>query len=126
MKQAINSPGAPTPIGPYSQAVEESGTVFCSGQVGLNRSSGLLEEGIVAQTKRALENLSEVLKTAGLGMEEVVKTTVFISDIGLFGQMNAEYAWYFKAPFPARSTVQAALPKGALVEIEAIARKKSA
>lgn len=126
MKREIRSAGAPTPIGPYSQAVEESGTVFCSGQLGLNKETGALEDGIAGQTKRALDNLTEVLKAAGLGMDDVVKTTVFLSDIGNFAGMNEEYSRHFKAPFPARSTAEASLPKGALVEIEAIARRKSA
>jgi len=125
MKHEVSSKGAPVPVGPYSQAVEESGTVFCSGQIGLNQSTGMLEDSIVGQTKRALDNLSEVLKAAGLGMEDVVKTTVFLADMKLYAQMNEEYSRYFKPPFPARTTVQASPPRGALVEIDAIARKKS-
>ena len=125
MKREILSAGAPRPVGPYSQAVEESGTVFCSGQIGTDKATGLLEEGVVRQTSRALDNLSEVLKAAGLGMEDVVKTTVFLADMGTFAQMNEEYSKHFRQPFPARTTVQAALPRGAQVEIDAIARKKS-
>lgn len=125
MKKEIVSTGAPTPVGPYSQAVEESGTVFCSGQIGLNQSTGMLEDGITGQTRRALENISGVLKAAGLGMEDVVKTTVFLADMANYTQMNEEYSKHFKAPFPARTTIQAAPPRGAQVEIEAIARRKS-
>jgi len=125
VKREILSPAAPTPAGPYSQAVEESGTVYSSGQIGVNRATGQLEGGVAAQTKRALENISEVLKTSGLGLDDVVKTTVFLADMALFTQMNEEYAKHFKAPYPARTTVQAAPPKGALVEIDAVARKKS-
>ena len=121
MKSALNSKSAPSPIGPYSQGIE-AGAVYCSGQVGLDPSTGTLVEGIVAQTSRALSNLDAVLKAAGMGLSNVVKTTVFMVDLGEFAQMNEEYAKHFAAPFPARSTVQvAALPKGAKVEIEAIA-----
>jgi 2-iminobutanoate/2-iminopropanoate deaminase len=125
VKREISSIGAPSPVGPYSQAVEESGTLFCSGQIGLNRTTGMLEDSIVGQTRRALENLSEVLKSAGLTMDEVVKTTVFLADMELYAKMNEEYSRHFRAPFPARTTVQASPPRGALVEIEAIARRKS-
>lgn len=124
MKREIRSPLAPAPIGPYSQAVEESGVVYCSGQIGMDPATGKLEEGVVNQTRRALSNLSEVLKSAGLSLDDVVKTTIFLVDLGLFNQMNEEYSEHFKPPFPARATVQAAaLPRGALVEIDAIARR---
>jgi len=121
MKSEIRSKSAPSPIGPYSQGVD-AGTVFCSGQIGLDPATGNLVEGIVAQTSRALANLDGVLSAAGLSLKNVVKTTVFLTDMGEFAQMNEEYAKHFSAPFPARTTVQAAaLPKGAKVEIEAIA-----
>ncbi|HME18652.1 MAG TPA: Rid family detoxifying hydrolase [Nitrososphaerales archaeon] len=124
MKREVRSSNAPAPIGPYSQAVE-SGAVYCSGQVGINQATGSLEEGIVAQTRRALSNLEEVLKAAGVGMEDVAKTTVFMADLSEFSLMNDEYARHFSAPFPARSAVQvAALPKGARVEIDATALRK--
>ncbi len=117
----VRSAKAPSPIGPYSQAIDAGG-VYCSGQVGLNPSTGNLEAGIVQQTARALSNLEAVLAAAGLGLKNVVKTTVFMVDIAEFAQMNEEYAKHFQAPYPARSTVQvAALPKGARVEIEAVA-----
>ncbi len=123
MKREVRSQGAPTPIGPYSQAIEESGNVFCSGQLGVDPGTGMLEEGIVAQTRRAMTNLGEVLKAAGLALDDVVRTTVFMLDLAQFSQMNEEYSKHFRPPYPARTTVQvAALPKGALVEIEAIAR----
>jgi 2-iminobutanoate/2-iminopropanoate deaminase len=125
VKREIVSKGAPTPAGPYSQAVEDSGTVFCSGQIGSNKTTGMLEEGISGQTRRAIENIAEVLKAAGLGLDDVVKTTVFLADMTLYPQMNEEYSKHFRAPFPARTTVQAAPPRGALVEVDAIARKKS-
>jgi len=121
MKSEIRSKSAPAPIGPYSQGVD-AGTVFCSGQIGLDPATGNLMEGIVAQTSRTLANLEGVLSAAGLGLKNVVKTTVFLADMGEFAQMNEEYAKHFAAPYPARTTVQAAaLPRGARVEIDAIA-----
>jgi 2-iminobutanoate/2-iminopropanoate deaminase len=121
MKSQVFSPGAPKPIGPYSQGVI-AGAVYCSGQIGLDPATGNLVEGVVAQTARVLANLEAVLRSAGLDLSKVVKTTVFLADMAEFNQMNEEYAKHFTAPFPARSTVQAAgLPRGALVEIDAIA-----
>jgi 2-iminobutanoate/2-iminopropanoate deaminase len=121
MKSQVFSPGAPKPIGPYSQGVV-AGAVYCSGQIGLDPSTGNLVEGIVAQTARVLENLDAVLRSAGLDLSKVVKTTVFLADMSEFTQMNDEYAKHFTAPYPARSTVQAAaLPRGARVEIDAVA-----
>jgi|GEM_PF-222246 2-iminobutanoate/2-iminopropanoate deaminase len=118
----LRSGSAPEPIGPYSQGVSSSGLVFCSGQIGIDPATGRLEDGIVAQTRRALQNLREILLSAGLDMQNVVKTTVFMSDMAEFPQMNEEYTKHFSRPFPARSTVQAAaLPRGARVEIDAIA-----
>lgn len=118
----LRSGSAPEPVGPYSQGVSGGGLVFCSGQIGVDPATGRLEDGVVAQTRRALENLRAVLSSAGLGMQNVLKTTVFMADMEEFKQMNEEYARYFSKPFPARSTVQAAaLPRGARVEIEAIA-----
>ena len=121
MKQALNSKSAPAPIGPYSQGID-AGAVYCSGQIGLDPSNGNLVEGVVAQTSRTLYNLEAVLRVGGLGMSNVVKTTVFMVDLAEFAQMNEEYGKHFSKPFPARSTVQvAALPKGARVEIDAVA-----
>jgi 2-iminobutanoate/2-iminopropanoate deaminase len=121
MKASVSSKSAPSPIGPYSQGVD-AGAVYCSGQIGLEPSTGKLVEGIVAQTGRVLSNLEAVLRAAGLGLNNVVKTTVFMVDLDEFAQMNEEYGKHFTAPFPARSTVQvAALPKGARVEIDAVA-----
>jgi 2-iminobutanoate/2-iminopropanoate deaminase len=121
MKKDIKSKSAPSPIGPYSQAVD-AGPVYCSGQIGVDPLTGKLEEGIIAQTRRTLANLREVLAASGLGLDDVVKTTVFMVDLSEFAQMNEEYGRHFSPPFPARSTVQAAaLPKGARVEIDAIA-----
>ena len=122
MKQEVRSSGAPVPIGPYSQAVRDGTSVFCSGQVGADPATGALAEGISAQTERAISNLGEVLKASGLSLANVVKTTVFMVDLSEFAQMNDVYSKRFASPFPARSTVQvSALPKGARVEIEAVA-----
>ena len=125
MKTVISTAEAPTAVGPYSQAIAAGGLVFCSGQIPLEPSSGVLIEGdISSQTKRVLENLAAVLRAHGLTMEHVVKTTVFMTDLANFGEMNTVYAQCFPNDPPARSTIQvAALPKGANVEIEAIALK---
>jgi 2-iminobutanoate/2-iminopropanoate deaminase len=123
-RQAISTGGAPGAIGPYSQAIRSGDMMFCSGQLGIEPVSGELVEGVEAQAERALRNLQSVLDAAGLGFDDVVKTTIFLADIGDFAAVNAVYARFMPDPPPARSTVQvAALPKGGLVEIEAIARR---
>jgi 2-iminobutanoate/2-iminopropanoate deaminase len=123
-RRAVSTGGAPTAIGPYSQAIAADGFVFCSGQIGLDPTTGeLVEGGVEAQADRALRNLAAVLDAAGAAMADVVKTTVFLADIGDFGAVNGVYARHMPDPPPARSTFAVgALPKGALVEIEAIAR----
>ena len=126
-KMEVATTNAPAAIGPYSQAVHIGEMVYTSGQVGIDPTTAhLVEGGIEAQTLQVLENLKHVLRAAGLGMEHVIKTTVFLKDLKDFAAMNAIYAKYLAPPgvvAPARSTVQvAALPKDALVEIEAIAR----
>ena len=123
----IQTSGAPAAIGPYSQAIETQGWVFCSGQIGLDPKSGaLVAGGIEAETRTALENLREVLVEAGLGFHDIVKTTIFLADLGDFDVVNRVYGEHFSAPYPARSTVQAAaLPRKARVEIEAIAMKRA-
>ena len=123
----IQTSGAPAAIGPYSQAIETQGWVFCSGQIGLDPKSGaLVAGGIEAETRRALENLREVLVEAGLGFHDIVKTTIFVADLGDFDVVNRIYGEHLSAPYPARSTVQAAaLPRKARVEIEAIAMKRA-
>ena len=122
MKKAISTNGAPAAIGPYSQAIDCGEFVFTSGQLGLDPATGALAEGVQAQTHQALKNLQAVLQEAGLTLDNVVKTTVFVQDLGDFGTVNEIYGTYFSGGFPARSCVQiAALPKGALVEIECIA-----
>ena len=122
--QRVQSERAPAPVGPYSQAVSHAGWVFASGQIPLDPRTGALAPGdIEAQTERVIENLSAVLEAAGSSLERVVKTTVYVTDLGLFARMNRVYARYFAGPIPpARATVQvAALPLGAAIEIDAIA-----
>jgi len=119
---------APKAVGPYSQAIAAGDMLFLSGQVALDPATGaLVEGGIEAQTTRVLRNLEAVLRAAGATLDDVVKTTVFMTDLSQFTAMNTTYATFFtRAPPPARATVQvAALPRGALVEIEAIARIKA-
>jgi 2-iminobutanoate/2-iminopropanoate deaminase len=124
-KAVIVADGAPKPFAgaPYNQAVRAGGFVFCAGQLGLDPDSGaLVEGGVGAQTRRALDNVAAVLAGAGLGLEAVVKTTVFLTDLADFAAMNSVYAEYFTSDPPARSTVQvAALPAGGVVEIEVVA-----
>lgn len=121
MKAEVRTPAAPAPVGPYSQAID-AGAVYCAGQLGTDPATGKVEEGIVAQTARALNNLEAILGSDGLSLKDVVKTTVFLADLSEYAQMNEEYSKHFAPPFPARTTVQAAaLPRGARVEIDAIA-----
>ena len=123
-RQAISTTGAPGAIGPYSQAIAADGLLFCSGQLGLDPASGVLVEGVEAQADRALRNLGAVLDAAGLTWADVLKTTIFLADMDDFGTVNAVYGTYMPDPPPARSTVAVqTLPKGGLVEIEAIARR---
>ena len=118
----VSTPNAPAALGPYSQAVDTGSTVYCSGQLGLDPTTGNLADGVQAQTHQALKNLQSVLNEAGLSLDNVVKTTVFVQDLANFGTVNEIYGTYFHGGFPARSCVQiAALPKNALVEIECIA-----
>jgi 2-iminobutanoate/2-iminopropanoate deaminase len=123
-RQAISTGSAPGAIGPYSQAIRSGDMVFCSGQLGLDPISGELADGVEAQAERALRNLQSVLDAAGLGFDDVVKTTIFLADMADFAAVNAVYGTFMPDPPPARSIVQvAALPKGGRVEIEAIARR---
>jgi 2-iminobutanoate/2-iminopropanoate deaminase len=125
MKTVISSAEAPAAVGPYSQAISVGNFVFCAGQIPLDPATGNLVEGdVTAQTRRVLENLKAVLAAAGVTLSDVVKSTVFLQDMNDFAAMNAVYAEYFAAPFPARSTIQVArLPKDARVEIEVIAAR---
>jgi 2-iminobutanoate/2-iminopropanoate deaminase len=123
--QEIRTPAAPPPVGPYSQAVAYGGLLFVSGQIPLDPVTQKLVAGeIEAQTERVLENLSAVLSAGGASLAGVLRTTVYLADLALFPRMNAVYARYFdRCPRPARSTIQAAaLPLGAQIEIDAIAR----
>ena len=118
---ALHTVKAPTAIGPYSQAIDSgSGLVFVSGQLPIDPATGTFPQGGVAeQTRQSLTNAKSILAAAGLGLQNVVKTTVFLADMGDFAAMNEVYAQFFSAPFPARSAVAVkTLPKGALVEIE--------
>ena len=113
---------APAAIGPYAQGIKAGGMVFVSGQIPVNPATGELVTDIAAATKQSLSNLAAVLQAAGCSMDQVVKTTVFLSDLKNFAAMNEVYAEFFKVNPPARSTVEVGgLPKGAVVEIEAIA-----
>ncbi len=122
-KKIVTTENAPKALGPYSAGVTTCCMVFTAGQVGIDPATGkIVEGGIQAQTKQALTNVRSVLEAAGTSMENVVKTTVFLQDMGEFALMNEVYATFFTGNYPARSAVQvAALPAGAAVEIEAIA-----
>ena len=123
--RSVSSAGAPAPVGPYSQAVVVDGWVFASGQIPLDPETGqLVEGGIEAQSARVLANLAAVLEAAGSALDRVVKATVYVTDLSQFAAINRVYAEHFRGdPAPARATVQvAALPFGAAVEIDAIAR----
>jgi len=121
--KALSTPHAPAAIGPYSQAVEQQGVVYCSGQIALDPASGqLVAGGTAVEAERVLENLKAVLAAAGLGFEHVVKVTIYLVDLADFATVNDIYGRYVREPFPARATVGvAALPRGARVEIDAVA-----
>lgn len=123
--KVIATKNAPAAVGPYSQAIDCGDTVYCSGQIPLDPQTGaVVEGGLEAQAHQMFRNVKAVLAEDGLGLENVVKTTVFMTDLGQFGALNAIYAEYFAEPYPARSCVEvSALPKGVLVECEVIARR---
>lgn len=125
MKQIIHTTNAPAAIGPYAQATEVNGLLFTSGQLPLDPATGTFPEGIQAQTRQSLSNIKAILEEAGVTMDHVLKTTVFLSDINNFAAMNEVYATFFReGQYPARSAVEVArLPKDALVEIEVIAAR---
>ena len=125
MNQAVHTPAAPAAIGPYSQAVRAGSTIYVSGQIPVDPATGnFAGPDIRTQTRQSLTNLRNILDAAGYSMAEVVKTTVLLKDIADFAEMNAVYADFFTEPYPARAAFQAAaLPKGALVEIECVAVK---
>ena len=122
MRTQVETNGAPGAIGPYSQAIRAGELVFTAGQVGADPGSGALADGVAAQADRALRNLTTILDAAGSSLDRVLKTTIFLADMADFATVNEVYASHFSAPYPARSTIAVkALPKDALVEIEAIA-----
>jgi len=123
MRDVVSSRDAPAAIGPYSQAVRAGGLLFISGQIPLDPESGEVVNGDVsAQTHRVMRSLGAILKAAGAGFDDVMRTTIFLTDLGDFARVNEVYGSYFTAPAPTRATVQvAALPKGVSVEIDAIA-----
>lgn len=124
MKNIIKTDKAPGAIGPYSQGVNIGDMYFFSGQIPLDPVTGIMPEGIVEQTKQALQNVKGLLDSQGLGFENVIKTTVFLDSMDDFVTVNEIYATYFVEPYPARSAVEVAkLPKGALIEVEVIASK---
>jgi len=125
MKKIISANDAPQAIGPYSQATQANGFLFISGQLGVTPQGEFAGADVSSQANRSLQNLEAILTEAGLGFESVVKTTIFLADMADFAAVNKIYADYFKQPYPARSTVAVkTLPKGGLVEIEAIAAMK--
>ena len=126
MSKKIDTPNAPAAIGPFSQAIEANGMVFVSGQLPIDPATGeFAGSDIVSQVKQSLTNIASVLKEAGLEMSDVVKTTVLLQNMSDFAAMNEVYASFFKEPYPARAAFEVVkLPKGALVEIEAIAVKE--
>ncbi|MCD8014413.1 MAG: RidA family protein [Lachnospiraceae bacterium] len=124
MKKAISTDQAPAAIGPYSQAIETDDFVFTSGVIPVNPATGEIPEGVEAQAEQVFTNLTALLKASGVCVEQVVKTTVFIKEMGDFGKINEIYAKYFTGIFPARSCVEVArLPKDVLLEVEAVAVK---
>jgi 2-iminobutanoate/2-iminopropanoate deaminase len=123
MKTIINTLEAPAPIGPYSQAVRTGNLVFVSGQIALDPGTGkMIQHDIVAEAKQVMQNISAILKEAGMGFENVVKTTIFLKNIGDFARVNEVYGSFFSGDFPARETIEVArLPKEANVEISVVA-----
>ena len=123
MRQSVSTSQAPQAIGPYSQGIRAGGLLFVSGQIPLDPATGVMVVGDIAdQTRRVFQNLEEILKAAGASFDHVVRTTVYLADMGDFAAMNEVYGTYFSSPAPARSTIQAAaLPRNARVEIDVIA-----
>lgn len=122
MKEAVSSPEAPKAVGPYSQAIRAGGLLFVAGQIPLDPAGNLVQGDISAQARQVFENLRAILKTGGLTMSDVVRTTVFLADMNDLPAMNQAYGSYFSEPYPARATVQVArLPRDVRIELEAIA-----
>ena len=124
MRKVIFTEKAPAPISPYVQAVQVDNTLYISGQLGIDMETGEMGDCVVCQTRNSLKNMVAILEEAGMTTDNIVKTTIFLDDMGNFGAVNEVYAQFFGEAFPARSCVQvAALPKAAKVEIEAVACK---
>jgi 2-iminobutanoate/2-iminopropanoate deaminase len=120
----ISTDKAPAAVGTYSQGVEHNGTYYFSGQIGIDPRTGNLVDGFTPQLKQILKNIDGLLESQNLTRENIAKTSIFMTDLSLFAEVNQAYVEYFKAPYPARSTVEVPkLPKGALIEIEVIAVK---
>jgi 2-iminobutanoate/2-iminopropanoate deaminase len=127
VKRSITGAGVPAAIGPYSPAIAAGDELYCSGQLGLDPETGALADGVAAQAEQAIANLGALLTAAGFGFADIVKTTIFLVDLADFATVNEIYGRALSQPYPARSTIQvAALPKGGLVEIEAIAKRGGA
>lgn len=126
MKQIIHTPSAPAPIGPYSQAVKAGGFLFCSGMIAIDPATGELNSGdVIAETNQVMKNIGALLQAAGLEYGDIVKTSIFLKDMGQFAKVNEVYGRYFSADFPARETVEVArLPKDVNVEISVTALLK--
>ena len=121
MRRAVESDRAPRPIGPYSQAIDTGGLVFCAGQIGLDPATLQMAEGIEGQTHRVFRNLAAIATAAGLGLEHSVRMTVYLTDLAHFARVNEIMAQYVREPYPSRAAIGVAgLPRGALVEIDAI------
>jgi 2-iminobutanoate/2-iminopropanoate deaminase len=121
-KEILHTNNAPEAVGPYSQAILVNGVIYTSGQLGLNPSTGTLENGIENQTNRAMKSIGEILKTKGATYKNIVKTTIFVKDLEQFGIINSIYESFFDGGYPSRSCVEVArLPKDGLVEIEVVA-----
>ena len=126
-KQVIQTTDAPAAIGPYSQAIRAGDTLYLSGQIGLDPASGQMVDGLEAQAHRVFRNMQAVTSAAGASLDDVVKLSILLADLGDFAKVNEIMATYFKAPYPARATYQvAALPRGARIEVEAILALPSA
>ena len=123
-KKPVYTQNAPAALGPYSQAIDLGDVVFTSGQIPVDPATGKIPEGVTAQAEQSLRNVQAILEAAGTSMDKVIKTTVFISDMNTFVDINAVYATFFTEPYPARSCVEVArLPKDVMLEVEAIALK---
>jgi reactive intermediate/imine deaminase len=121
-KQVVETPAAPAAIGPYSQAIRAGGTLYLSGQIGLDPGTGQMVEGLEAQAHRVFRNMQAVTAAAGASLDDIVKLSILLADLADFAKVNEIMATYFKAPYPARSTYQVAgLPRGGRIEVEAIA-----